>query len=108
MLIVEIWIIFLALLIFFELLADIAAKEYSLSGKLSMALLAIFFYIAANTSWIVSLRSKSALAIGANIFSVTTGITALIIGVFIYGEIVSTKQYIGIALGTISLFLLIF
>lgn len=99
--------IFLALLIAFEMAADVTAKEFSLNGKIYLALVSIFLFVVANSCWLISLRHKSEMAVGANIFSVTTGVLALLIGVFLYGEVVSVKQYIGMALGAISLILLL-
>lgn len=97
---------FLLGLIVFEIVADVFAKEYSLKPAPLRGVLALSFYVAANTSWLLSLRIKSALAQGANIFSVSTGIIAAVIGVWFYGEALEPRQYAGIALGAVSLALL--
>jgi len=53
------------------------------------------------------MRTHSALALGANIWSVATGIAALLIGVLMYHEPVTTYQYVGIFLGMVSLALIL-
>jgi len=100
------WLVFLIILIVFEITADIFAKEYSIQNKIYLFFIAILCYVLANVSWLLSMKEKSQLAISANIFSVATGIVALIIGVYFYNEIITTKQIIGICLGAIALFLL--
>jgi len=101
------WQLFLILLIVFELLADIFAKSYSLSGRLYVASIALLLYVVANMSWLVSLKMNSNLTIGANVFSIVTGIVAAIIGMGLYGEVITLKQGLGIILGVVSLTLLL-
>ena len=64
------WLYFLLLLVAFELVADILAKQFALNGKLVFALLSITGFIAANIAWIVSLRTGAELGKGAVLFSV--------------------------------------
>ena len=100
--------IFLFLLIAFETVADVFSKEYSLKGRLYLGVVALLFFLIANTCWLVSLRYKSQLAVGANIFCVAQGLAALAIGVWWYGETISSQQYVGVVLGIAALGLLIF
>ena len=100
------WVIFLCGLVLFESLADVFAKEFSLHNKLWMAVVSIALYVVANSSWLMSLRDQSTLTVSANIFSVSSGILALLIGVFLYGEALSIRQGAGVALGILSLILL--
>lgn len=100
--------LFLAGLILFEILADIQAKEYSLSKSLWRGGLALLFYVVANASWLISMRHKSQLAFGANIFAVSTGVIATVIGVWMYGEALEPRQYAGVGLGVVALALLMF
>jgi len=101
------WQIFLLGLIILEALADIFLKYFSLNNKIYLAILSIVFYIMANISWIFSMKSNSNLTIGANIFSVSSGILAMIIGMGLFSETITIKQGIGIFLGTLSLILLL-
>lgn len=98
------WQIFLFGLILFEIIADIFTKYFSISNKLYLAILAISCYVIANTSWIISMKYHSNLTLGANIFSISTGIIATIIGAGFFGETINTNQWIGIFLGIIALF----
>ena len=64
------WIIPLAILIFFEGLADIFAKEWSLGERsFTYAILSLLCYLLANSSWLIALKFGSGLARGAIIFS---------------------------------------
>lgn len=93
------WLYFLLLLVAFELGADVLAKQFSLNGKLVFAILSIIGFIAANIAWLVSLRTGAELSKGAVLFSVLSGIGAVLIGVFVYHEKASSYQIIGLILG---------
>jgi multidrug transporter EmrE-like cation transporter len=91
--------LFLLLLVTFELVADILAKQFGLSGKLVFAVLSILGYVVANIAWLISLRTGAELSKGAIIFSVLSGIGALLIGLLVYQEKASPYQFIGLILG---------
>jgi drug/metabolite transporter (DMT)-like permease len=69
------------------------------SGKYVFAVLSIGGFIAANTAWLISLRTGAELSRGAILFSVLSAIGAVLIGLFLYHEKVSPYQVIGLALG---------
>ena|ERR1035437_42127 len=100
------WIFPLLLLIFFELVADILAKEWSLNKPLVYAFGALLSYVIANTFWLFALKNGSGLARGAIIFSVASAVIATLLGVFVYKEQLTTLQYTGISLGIVSLFMI--
>jgi multidrug transporter EmrE-like cation transporter len=93
------WLYFLLLLVAFELLADILAKQFSLNGKYIFAILALLGFLAANTAWLISLRTGAELGKGAVLFSVLSGIGAVLIGVLVYHEKTTPWQIIGLILG---------
>ena len=93
------WLYYLLLLVVFELLADVLAKQFAVSGKYVFAILSIVGFIAANTAWLVSLRTGAELSKGAVLFSVLSGIGAVLIGVFAYHEKATPYQIIGLVLG---------
>lgn len=62
------WIIPLMLLIAFEAVADVLAKEYSLRGTAKWWLLAIGVYVLANGFWLYAIRQGSGLTRGAYFF----------------------------------------
>lgn len=93
------WLYYLLVLVVFELVADILAKQFAVSGKYVFAILSIVGFIAANTAWLISLRTGAELSKGAVLFSVLSGIGAVLIGVFVYHEKTSTYQIIGLVLG---------
>jgi multidrug transporter EmrE-like cation transporter len=94
-----VWLTLLLLLVVFELIADILAKQFALSGKLVFAVLSILGYVAANIAWIISLRSGAELGKGATIFSVLSGIAAVSIGLLVYHEKAGPYQLVGLVLG---------
>lgn len=98
-----IWIFAIIMVVIFELLADILAKEYSLKGSWYIWAAAIAAYIITNVFWLWSIKSGSGLARGALIFSVCSAVGASIIGIYFYGESTNKVQIAGILLGIVSL-----
>jgi drug/metabolite transporter (DMT)-like permease len=97
------WIIPLAILIFFEGVADIFAKNWSLKGGFWLATFSLVSYLLANTFWLFALRNGSGLGRGAVIFSLASAIVAILLGLFLYHEKISGIQIIGMVLGIVSL-----
>jgi uncharacterized membrane protein len=103
-----IWIIPLVVLIFFEAIADIFAKEWSLGNRSFVyAILSLVAYLLANSSWLIALKYGSGLARGAIIFSVASAILASIIGLIFYKEQLTAIQLIGVFIGVISIILIV-
>ena len=100
------WVIPLAILIAFEFVADVFAKEYSLSGKLYWAVISLLGYMLANTAWLIAIRNGSGLGRGAIIFSVASAILAVTIGFFMYHENITGTQSLGVVLGLVALVLI--
>lgn len=103
---IPMWVYFLLLLVGFELLADILAKQFALSGKYLFAALSIAGFIAANTAWLVSLRSGAQLGKGAVLFSVLSAIGAVAVATVIYHEKVTAFQAFGLLLGVAAIIFL--
>ncbi|MGV8087149.1 MAG: EamA family transporter [Candidatus Woesearchaeota archaeon] len=102
------WVFPLALLIVFELIADIFAKEWSLKQHtIWLAAASLGAYLIANTFWLFALKNGSGLAKGAMIFSISSAAIAIILGYFIYKESLTTMQLTGLGFGVISLVLLV-
>lgn len=102
------WIIPLAILILFEAIADIFAKEWSLGNRsFFYAALSLLCYLLANSSWLIALKYGSGLARGAIIFSVASAILATVIGLAFYKEHLSTVQLAGVLLGIVSIALIV-
>ena|SRR3989344_7494579 len=101
------WLIPLIILIAFELIADIFAKEWSLRGSKYFWTGAISAYLIGNIFWLYSIRHGSGLARGAIIFSVATATVAILLGVIGYKETLSRTQFFGAILGVISLVLIL-
>jgi multidrug transporter EmrE-like cation transporter len=93
------WLTFLLVLVVFELIADVLAKQFALNGRLVFAILSILGYVAANIAWLISLRSGGELGKGAVIFAALSGIAAVAIGLLVYREKASPYQLIGLVLG---------
>ncbi|HUY75601.1 MAG TPA: hypothetical protein VMV29_02445 [Ktedonobacterales bacterium] len=97
------WLYFLLGLVAFELISDVFAKQFALSGKLVFAALAIAGFIAANLAWLIALRTGAELSKGAILFSVLSGIGAVLIGLLAFHEKVSPYQLVGLALGVAAI-----
>jgi multidrug transporter EmrE-like cation transporter len=100
------WLLPLSLLIFFEVVADIFAKEWSLYGGAIRWIGAITAYVIANAYWLLALKNGSGLGRGAIIFSVASAVLAVVIGYLFYKEEIAGMQLIGILLGIVSLVLI--
>ena len=101
-----IWIFAIIMVVVWELVADIIAKEYSLKGYWYLWVGAIFAYIITNIFWLWSIKSGSGLARGALIFSVCSAVGASVLGIYFYGEPTNKIQLTGIILGVLSLVLI--
>ena len=97
------WFLFLLLLVAFELIADVLAKQFGVTGKFVFAVLSTLGYVVANTAWLISLRTGGELGRGAVIFSVLSGVGAVLIGLLVYQERVSSYQFIGLILGVAAI-----
>jgi len=100
------WLIPLALLIFFESVADIFAKNWSIQRTAWLAFVSLLFYVIANSFWLFALKNGSGLGRGAVIFSVVSALIAVILGVIFYKETVNKYQLLGFFFGIISLVLI--
>ncbi|MBN2884453.1 EamA family transporter [Patescibacteria group bacterium] len=100
------WIIPLSLLIIFEALADIFAKNWSLQKYTWLAIVSLSLYLIANSFWLFALKNGAGLSRGAIVFSVASAIIAILLGVIFYKEPVSKLQLIGFFIGLISLILI--
>ena len=100
------WILPIIFLIIFEIIADIFAKEYSLKDHWYFWLGAIACYVIANSFWLWGIKEGSGLARGAMIFSVASAVIAVAIGLYFYHEEATKFQFIGMALGVLSLVLI--
>jgi len=93
------WFWFLLLLVVFELIADIFAKQFGLTGRIIFGIFSILAYVLANLAWLLSLRSGAELSKGSIIFSALSGAGAVLIGLLVYHEKVNMYQLIGVLLG---------
>src|ERR1035437_2832288 len=101
------WLIPLAVVIIFELTADVFSKEWSLRDKWWLAAIGIIEYMVSNIFWLASLKSGAGLGRGVIIFSIASALIAAILGYFIYHEPVTTIQAIGVVIGIISIAFLV-
>jgi drug/metabolite transporter (DMT)-like permease len=97
------WLVPLSILVFFELVADVLAKNWSIKGGWFLASGALIGYLLGNTFWLFALKNGSGLAKGAIIFSLASAILAIVLGVFLYKEPINKYQTIGLFLGVVSL-----
>ncbi len=100
------WIFPLALLIVFEIVADVFAKEWALKSNPIFWICSLAGYIVANAFWLYAIKHGSGLARGATIFSVASAILAIIIGLLFYKEQVSLIQAVGMVVGLIAIVLI--
>lgn len=98
------WIVPVLILIFFELIADILAKKWSVENYPTwLAVGSLLAYLLANTSWLYALKQGSGLARGAVVFSVASAVLATVIGLLLYHEEVTSIQLTGILIGIVAI-----
>jgi multidrug transporter EmrE-like cation transporter len=100
------WLWFLLLLVGFELIADILARQFGLTGKVIFGVLSILGYVLANLAWLFSLRSGAELGKGSIIFSALSGVGAVLLGLLVYLEKVNPYRLIGVVLGIAAIIFL--
>ncbi len=97
------WVISLSLVVAFELIADIFAKEWSLGKSDLLWFGTIVAYVVATVFWLSALKNGSGLGKGVVLFSVASAILATLVGIFFYKEVATKIQLVGILLGLLSL-----
>ena len=100
------WVFPLSLLIVFEVIADIFAKEWSLKNNPLFWVASLLGYVIANAFWLYAMKNGSGLARGATIFSVASAILAILIGIVFYRESVTTIQLVGMIVGLVAIVLI--
>jgi len=100
------WVIFFGLLVLFEGLADVLAKEWTIRDRAFWWLAAIAAYITANSFWLFALKRGAGLSRGAVLFSVSSALLAVAIGIFLYKEEPTKIQLAGVLVGAIAITLL--
>lgn len=98
-----VWVVYLLVLVAFELVADVLAKQFAINGRLVFGVLSICCYVLANIAWLISLRSGGTLSRGSVIFSALSGVVAVVLGLFVFHEKASPYQLIGMALGIVAI-----
>lgn len=99
------WVPLLILLVFFEAIADLFVKEWSIKNHWYLALLALAVYLLANVFWLFSMKFGAGLARGAVLFSILSAIVALVIGLIHYKEPINKIQLIALGFGFCSIVL---
>lgn len=100
------WLLPILLLVVFEAIADILAKEWEIHSGVLRASGALFAYLVANSFWLFALRNGAGLARGGMIFSVACAVLAIFIGLWMYREPFTKMQAVGMLLGVFSLCLI--
>jgi len=100
------WIIGISILIFFEIIADVLAKNWSLKGHWLLAVGALSAYLLGNLFWLFALKNGAGLARGTIIFSIISALLTVSLGIFIYKETLSPHQSVGIGFGVLAIIFL--
>jgi glucose uptake protein GlcU len=101
------WSLPISLLIFSEVVADILGKEWTIRKNNLLFYIALTFYIVGSIFWLSAIASGSGLARGFVFFEISAVFSITVIGILYYKEKMNKKQMAGIALGILSLILLV-
>ncbi len=80
------WLVPLIFVIIFESVADILAKQWSISNVTIIAVASVVAYCISNVFWLFALKDGAGLGRGIIIFSVATTVIATFIGYVLYKE----------------------
>lgn len=100
------WLIPLIVLIIFEGVADIFAKEWSEKRTHILWIGSLASYMFANVFWLFALKNGAGLTKGAIIFSVFSAVLAVFIGLVLYHEQITKIQLLGVVLGLVAITLI--
>jgi drug/metabolite transporter (DMT)-like permease len=95
------------MLVLFELIADILAKEWSTQVSGYLWVVALAAYIIGNAFWLLALKNGAELSRGVIIFSIMSEVLAILIGVLLYKEVLTPLQWTGIVFGFVSLVMIL-
>jgi multidrug transporter EmrE-like cation transporter len=82
------------------------SKVYIINPRLGTLVVLVASYCSGVFLWLPALRQRPELAVTGTIWSVVTMLMTVAIGVFIFGEALSTTRVIGIVLAMIAVALL--
>ena len=91
--------------VFFEAVADILFKEWSIDNKTFYLIAGLAIYFISTVGWAYSLK-HNLLSKAITIFTVLNLLLVLLAGYFIFNERLSTPNKIGVVLGVVSVILL--
>jgi multidrug transporter EmrE-like cation transporter len=92
---VPLWLTLLAGVVLLELASDFSATTYAQSGRSLWSGVAVLFAICANLTFQAALRNGAGLARGGTLFGVSVALGAVLLGIFVFGERLSTVQVVG-------------
>jgi len=91
----------------FEIIANGLSGLFGSFQNLFLFLFILLVYAVANYFWLISLKKGSGLARGTVYFGVGIVLATTLIGIVFYSETLTTFKAIGVALGSISLVLMV-
>jgi multidrug transporter EmrE-like cation transporter len=88
-----------------EVVADILFKKWAIGGKTWIIIIGMLVYAAATGAWAYALKyeqlSKAIVA-----FTIVNLVAAIVAGIIFFDEQLTAIQWVGVALGVVSVFLL--
>lgn len=82
------------------------SKIWSEKPSLLLAIITVSCYAISVLAWLPALRAHGTLAVLSTIFALIGLLAGVVIGIFIFHEPVTLKQYIGISLAIVATILL--
>ncbi len=99
------FLIFIALAVAFEVVADVLFKKWALENRGVLLAVGLALYFVGTIFWAVSLR-HDLLSRAVTVFTVVNLLAVVLVGVLVFGEELSLAQKIGVGLGVFSILLL--
>ena len=92
---------FIILAVFFEVLADVLFKYWSINGRSMLLIGGILLYAIGTVIWAYSLKFEH-LAKAVSVFTVLNFMAVILVGVLLFKEQISLINKFGIGLGVVS------
>ena len=103
----RIWMLYLFLGMISFGVGEYFSKLYGNSPKASLMIYAIIAYVFGTITWLELMKHNNQLALMSTIWVVCSAIIAIILGVFVFKEVLSSTQWAGAILSFVALYLLI-
>jgi drug/metabolite transporter (DMT)-like permease len=101
------WIIYTIIAMIFYTIGEYYSKIYANTGRNLVLFFALLAYMFTTCFWFPSLKNNNQLIIMTVIWDIAYILVGFVLGFFVFHEVLSVRQWIGVGLSIISISLLV-